>query len=720
MPASGVVGPTTTLFYPGQPGTPFANVTYSQAAAMEGTTLQPAAAFDWYRTHAGRVTYNINSKNRVSLYGDLQKDCRCTTGPFTGANAIEQERGWDWYPSGVIQGTWSAPLTNKLLLDAGASWQTANWVNFPEQGVGQYDRSILETATGYRYGATSALTAPDARTGRSATRFSVSYVTGTHNIKVGVTNDTGFSDQSTTRNNVVDGLNYDFSNGKPIQLQYSALPLLVSVRQNLELGIFAQDAWTLKRVTVNLGLRYDRVEMGFPAQTLPAGLFVPERVAPAQSGIPTWNDINPRVGASIDVFGNGRTALKVSVGRYNGLSRADFVGRFQPFVSSINSAFRTWTDTNGNFIPDCNVQNFAAQDLSAVGGDKCGPISNVNFGTFNPAATIFDDSVKFANRDFLWDINALVQHELTHGLSLEVGYNHNWDGSFTVTQYVGPDGQPLTPSNYDEFCITVPTDPRLSTSGQRQCGYYDISPSLFGKSTLRVTNAKEFVGQNGNTQLPQRYWDGVWVTVNGRLPHGIVISGGLDTGRQVDNHCFTVNIPNEPYDINGSAGGTSFNGYNSQGAGTCKVVTSFANNADFRLRGSVPIKFGFTASAIFRNTPGAAQNAVITVNSGNLAALNVSFLDGRPCTTAGCLTQSTSVNLITPNSVFGPRFNQLDVSLNKTLNLGWSRLRLAFDLYNALNSDSIQNVTTTYGVTWLRPATFLDPRLARVTANLSF
>jgi hypothetical protein len=58
--------------------------------------------------------------------------------------------------------------------------------------------------------------------------------------------------------------------------------------------------------------------------------------------------------------------------------------------------------------------------------------------------------------------------------------------------------------------------------------------------------------------------------------------------------------------------------------------------------------------------------------------------------------------------------------LNKLVNLHWSKLRLAFDLYNALNGDSIQNVTTTYGSTWLRPSTFLDPRLARVTASLSF
>ena len=721
VPASGIVGPTPTLFYPGQPGSPYANVTYQQAAATTGKSLTPAAAFDWYRTHAGRLTYNLNSKNRINVYGDLQKDCRCTTGPFTGANAIEQERGWDWYPSGMLSGTWTAPLTNRLLLEAGASYQTENWVNFPEQGVTQYDRSILETTTGYRYGATALLTAPIARTGRAEQRFSAAYVTGSHNIKFGYTNEKGFNDESYSRNNVTDGLNYDFANGKPITLQYEAQPLFQQERGD-EMGFYGQDAWTIKRVTVNVGLRYDWNRGSYPSASLPAGLFVPARQVTALNGIPDWKDWNPRLGASWDIFGNGRTALKGTIGRYVQLSRSDFTQRFHPFTSSGTTASRTWTDSNGNYIPDCNLQSPLAQNLSASGGDICGPLSNQTFGQFIPGTATFADDTINANRDFIWDYNVLLQHELTHGLSAEVGYNHNRDGNFTVTQYVSKaTGQPLAPSNFDEFCLTVPTDARLPTSGQRQCGYYDLNPSVFGQYNELVTNAKDLVGQNGNTQLPQRYWDGAWVTLNGRLAHGILVGGGIDTGRQVDNHCFTVNVPNQPWDITGSNGASrTWNGYNSQGPGACEVVTSWANNTDLRLRGSVPIKGGFVASAIFRNTPGAAQNATITVSGANVNALQVAFKDGRACTAASCLTGPTAVNLITPNSLFGPRFNQLDLSVNKTLNLGWSKLRVAFDLYNALNGDSIQNVTTTYGPTWLRPSTFLDPRLARITGQLSF
>ena len=700
--AKGVVGVTPTLFYPGQPGTPF--------ATMSPDTSRPASSFDWYRNHAGRITTQVTSKDRINFYADLQKSCRCTTGPFTGANAIESERGWDWFPSGVVQGTWTRPVSSRLLLEAGASWQTANWVNFAEEGVTQNDRSITETATGYVYGATSLLTAPKARTGRSAERFTVSYVTGTHNIKVGVTDEQAFNDESRSRNNVVDGLNYDFLNGKPIRLQYYGLPFLQQERQNMELGVFAQDAWKIKRMTLNLGLRWDRVSMGYPAAELPAGLFVPARKVEALSGVPLWNDINPRVGVAFDVFGNSRTAVKVSAGRYNQLSRSDLTRRFHPFSSSINTANRTWTDSNGNYTPDCDVQNFAAQDLSASGGDICGPISNVNFGKFIPSSTLFDQSVLSDNRDFLWDINVDVQHEITHGLSLNFGYNHNWDGSFTVTENTA-----VGPENFDEFCITLPNDARLgATAGTKQCGYYDVQPQYFGQGTLRVTNAKEFVGKNGNTQLPQRYWDGFWVGANGRLPKSVNVGGGIDFGKQVDDHCFTVDAPNQPRDVTGSSGALTWNGFLQSGNGMCHVETTWMDNLDFRFHGSVPIKGGFNGSFIFRNTPGAKQDASLTVAA---TSANISFVNGRAAST---LTTPQTVSIRTPNSEFGARFNQLDLAINKTVGLGWGKLRLAFDLYNALNSNSIQNVTTTYGTRWLRPTTFLDPRLARVTAAIQF
>jgi hypothetical protein len=668
----------------GVPGTP--------TIAYAPDLSRPAASFDWYRNHSGRITAQVTPKNRVNVYADLQKSCRCTTGPFTGSNAIESERGWDWYPSGVVQGTWTAPLTSRLLLEAGGSWQTANWVNFAEEGVTRDDRSILELSTNYRYGAANILTAPKARTGRSAERFSVSYVTGSHNVKVGFTDEQAFNDESRTRNNSVDGLNYDFLNGRPNRLQYYAQPFFQQERQNHEIGLYAQDAWKVKRVTINVGLRLDYITMGFPEADLPAGPFVPARHVEALSGVPEWTDINPRLGMAWDVFGNGRTAVKVAVGRYNQLSRSDMTRRFHPFTSSITSAYRNWSDVNGNYVPDCNLADFTNQDLSGSGGDICGEISNENFGKFLPQATQFTDDVIKDNRDFLWDINADVQHEVTHGLSVSFAYNHNWDGNFIVT-----DNLAVGPSDFDEFCITVPNDPRLPNAGQQQCGYYDVDPSLFGTGTLQVTNAKNF-------GKPQRYWDGITIGANGRLPGGATLGGGLDLGRPVDDHSFTVDVPNQPNDINNATTGFP-------GGPFCRVVTSWGDTLDVRLRGSVPIKGGFTASAIYRNTVGAEHDARMTVTSKD-----VTFLDPTRTT----LTSAKTIDLHVPNSVYGKRFNQLDLSINKSFDIGWGRLRTALDVYNATNSNSIQNVVTTYGSRWLRPSTFLDARLARITASIAF
>ncbi len=643
---------------------------------------RPAASFDWFRNNSLRTTWQASARQRVNVYFDIQKSCRCTTGPFTGANAIESERGWDWWPSGVVQGTWTMPLTSKILLEAGGSWQVANWVNFAEEGVTRDDRSILELSTNFRYGATSLLTAPIARTGRSAERFSMTYVTGTHNIKVGIGDEQAFNDESRSRNNS-DGLNYDFLNGKPNRIQYQAEPFLQQERQNVELGIFAQDAWTIKRVTLNLGLRLDYLSMGFPAADLAAGLYVPARHVDELKGVPQWTDVNPRMGVAWDVFGSGRTAVKASFGRFNQLSRSDLTRRFHPFSSSINTAFRTWTDTNNNYIPDCQLANFSQNG-------ECGPISNVNFGKFIPSATLFDDSVTKANRDYLWDINLEVQHEVLKGLSVSAGYNRNWDGSFTVTEntLVGP-------QNFDEYCITAPADPRLPGGGGKQlCGYYDIQPAFFGLGTLRVTNAKEF-------GKPERYWDGFTFAANGRLPRGVKLGGGLDFGRQVDDHCYTVDVPNQPNDITNVNVGGPF----------CRIVTSWGDTMDFRFRGSIPLKGGFDASFIYRNTPGAELSSLLTVTSADVKFKN-------PARTT--LTAAKTVNLYAPNSVYGDRFKQLDVAVNKSFNIGWGRLRTALDIYNVLNGNSIQSVVTAYSVRWLRPVGFLDARLARVTAAIQF
>jgi hypothetical protein len=107
--------------------------------------------------------------------------------------------------------------------------------------------------------------------------------------------------------------------------------------------------------------------------------------------VDSYKDITPRLGVSYDVFGDGRTALKVHLGRYlDGAGTSGIYLNTNPSlrVPQTTSRFgtsgvtRAWSDANGNFVPDCDLLNPGAQDLRASGGDLCGVVSDTKFGQY--------------------------------------------------------------------------------------------------------------------------------------------------------------------------------------------------------------------------------------------------------------------------------------------------------------------------------------------------
>ncbi len=292
---------------PGAPG--FYN---TRTIFHERDSGRPAYDFDWNRTHAVRLTWQAAERHRFASFLDIQKDCRCTTG-YTGQYAIENENGWDMWPNGVVQGSWTSPVTTRLLLEAGDGWQTANWINFPATGVvdGE-DRHIRDLATGYRWGAPILNIAPRARTGRSMEYFRMSYVTGSHNFRVGVTLEQAFNDEERTTAHQ-DTLAWALLAGNPIALIYYTQPYFQQERMNAELGLYVQDSWTVGNLTLTGGIRTDYVSMGFPAAQLGAGPSVGARTVPELRGVPDWTDVNPRGGVSYDLTGDGRTAVRTVI-----------------------------------------------------------------------------------------------------------------------------------------------------------------------------------------------------------------------------------------------------------------------------------------------------------------------------------------------------------------------------------------------------------------------
>ena len=176
------------------------------------------------------------------------------------------------------------------------------------------DVSILELSTGFRYNARATYLDPCFCDTRHVGRFSVSYVTGSHSFKTGLTLQRVANDYGVAVNKDV---NYNFFRGVPNSIVQFASPWSVAGRTKADLGLYVQDRWTIDRLALNLGLRFDYLNGFVPELNLPAtpSGFIPERHFDAVTRVPEWIDFNPRVGLAYDLSGNGRTAVKASVAR---------------------------------------------------------------------------------------------------------------------------------------------------------------------------------------------------------------------------------------------------------------------------------------------------------------------------------------------------------------------------------------------------------------------
>jgi hypothetical protein len=439
-------------------------------------------------------------------------------------------------------------------------------------------------------------------------------------------------------------------------------------------------------MTLNLGVRFDYFNDYFPESSLGPGPLVPNRnITFPESSFVSWKDVSPRLGMAYDVFGNGKTAVKVSLDKYmvaQGLQgvygdQADPIGRLANMVT------RSWNDLlfpvgdprRGNFVPDCSLTN-------PQQNDECGIMSNTSFGSTIPATTYDQRAlVGWGVRPDSWEFSASVQHEVVSRVSVNIGYFRRWYGNFTVT-----DNLAVAPTDYSPFSVTAPIDPRLPDGGGSLItGLNDLNPNKAGQVNNYFTLASDY-----GTQL--EHWNGIDVTVNARPGRGTLLQGGLSTGRTTTDNCDVVAKTDNP--------STRF----------CHVETSFLTQVKFLGSYNVP-KADVQISGTFQSIPGPQILATYVATNAQVAPSLGRSLSGN--------AQNVSVALVEPGTMYGDRLNQVDLRVGKILKFGQTRTAVNLDLFNAFNQSTALTVNNNYA-SWLQPLSIVSARLVKISVQFDF
>jgi hypothetical protein len=686
-----------------------------------------------WENYTPRITLQATPRNKLSFSWDEQPVCRNCTGTtsLTGSpnfifpTSPEADGHGEFSPQRVQTARWTSPATSRLLLEAGFGTTYYQWGGReldPNPGkdlvqVVNINQTIVPgVVTNMRYRSQNAL---NNRTRGSNWTATATYVTGSHSVKIGYQGSYWRDDREMLTNTQT--LGYTFVFGGPVSITQYAAPYQVNARA-MQTTLYAQDQWTISRLTLQGAVRWDRPWSWFPEQVQPATRFFPGATFPKTDGVTGYNDITPRMGAAYDLFGNGKTALKVSLGKYlQGASVSNLAyganpslripggggGIFPPSVT------RTWGDLNGNFNPDCNLNNPLAQSPLTTGSvDNCGQISDLRFGSTQLIGAQFDPDgfAGWGLRPSDWALGVSVQQELFPRASVEVAYHRRSFTMFTTGGTV-TDNLSVSPNDLGAWTLTAPRDPRLPGGGGYPVGpLYNLNSNVFGQ----VNN---FITPTNKVADDTRVFNGVDVTFNLRNVSGMTFTGGTSTGKVTNDWCAIRDaVPENAAALATTPGsGYLLNPY-------CLQESPWETSFRLAVTYTIP-RIDVLVSSVYTDKTnigtdqlGSLQaNYVLTAADLADAAAQI----GRPLNLTGPLT----VNLLAPGQVYGPRVRQWNFAAKKIIRFGSQRVTVGADMYNLLNN----NVTTGFNPNfvpdragWQSPTSYLNPRVFRLNAEFAF
>jgi hypothetical protein len=640
----------------------------------------------WIQNQMVRLTWQINQQNKFSIYHDRYPKFK---GHEVIGGAVAE---WDTaagrrdpfhalYYTG--QAKWTSSISSKLLVEAGYSTNVEYLFIGYQPGV-QKERGTPEWFNTIGKSDLLTLRAYDGRISPAngidpkANTISgmMSYVTGSHALK------TGF--------NWVFGdyvLEYDingdlvqlYRNGVPDSVRVYNTPVRANEYLNGNLGMFVQDAWTVKRMTLNMGLRFERFVGQIKDQNAGAGRFAPERTFNQVTGLPSWFDVAPRLGVSYDLFGDARTALKATFGKYMAGQTTSFPARYNPL--QLQNDTRTWRDLNGDNLAQAN---------------EIGASNNAAFGL--PVQTIKPDpDIK---REYDLEYTAQIQHEIIRGLSVNFGYFRRGTHNQRLTQNLG-----WTPADYTTVNVVSPLDGSIIP-------VYNLDPT-------KRANVNRLDVNSIDSDLRRRSYNGFQTGFSARV-RGFQFFGGWTMDRIIDVRCDAIESNAGRYAGTALISANNFPNPDFHFCDQSKLDMPFLH--EFKLAGSYTLPwYGIQANVALQSYTG--QPLFTRWNIAPTTRYAANCLG--PCRPGELVIPNQTlatyvVDLVAPGQEFYERQNQLDMGFRKIFRIGKYQLSGQVDLFNIVNSSYVKSQNITYGPSLGQPLDILQPRTLRLAAQLRF
>jgi len=431
-------------------------------------------------------------------------------------------------------------------------------------------------------------------------------------------------------------------------------------------SLFVTDTWTISRLTLNLGARFDRYTPWLPEQTVPQSRFNATAVTlPEVSSVLTFTHIVPRLGAIYDVAGDGRTVLKANWGRFYFNPGVNLADALNPNTANQYADY-TWNDLNGDRVYQVGEEG----------------VQGANFRFTGQAGTALDPDLENSYTD---EASVFIEREVMRDLGVRVGYV--WKKDNNGWQQIVP-SRPFSAYNIPTTVVDPGPDGNFATAADNgpAITVFNLDNPAGRPITQLVTNIDGYEGTYRTLEFSSnKRFSNRW-----SMTASFSYTWTEEYGRTYFNNVFATAV-------------NQFSLFGAYPTNPNEHTLNEFTNWNLKLHGTFDAGWGLRVTPVVKSQSGAPYGRVINIPGCSATV------------TSNCLNYGAQLYLAEP---IGARRQDtvtvVDFRVEKQLRFAEkARLGLFFDLFNAMNSNTAVNINWRAGSTFEKATTVVAPRIAK-------